>query len=91
MPRKREAAACTMRCPPPTEPVKATKETRGSAMAASVRGWSRWIAWKTPSGSPAASKASAKRSATRSVDVECFSTTAFPATMAGTTLFTAMR
>ena len=46
------AARCTA-WPPATEPVNATKSTRGSRIARSVSAWLMCSAWNTPSGRPA--------------------------------------
>ena len=77
--------------PPATDPVKATKSTRGSRMTRSVSACSRCSTVNTPAGRPAAAKHSAKRSPHSGVCAECFSTTALPASSAGTTLLTAIR
>ena len=92
---KRVAAACWMACPAVTEPVKATKSTPPLSPLPATRrsacSWLQWSAWKTPAGREAASKACAKRSAHSGVCAECRRITAFPASSAGTTEFTAVR
>ena len=84
------AARCTAR-PPATEPVNATKSTRGSRMIWSVSSCEACSTWNAPLGRPAAARHSANRSAASGVCAECLSTTTLPAMSAGTTLFTAMR
>ncbi len=88
--KRDEAARCTA-WPPATEPVKATKFTRGSRMMRSVSSCEACTIWNTPFGNPAASKHSAKRSAHSGVCAECLRITALPAISAGITLFTAIR
>ncbi len=87
----RSAAARCTACPPATEPVNATKSTRGSRMTRSVSAWLRCRAWNAPSGSPASRRHCSNRSAHSGVCAECFRTTTLPAMSAGTTLFTAIR
>ncbi len=56
----------------------------------SLVGWSQCIAWTRCLGAPASAKARAKCSPHNGERGECFTTTALPASTAGTTTFTAV-
>ena len=58
---KRAEAARWMARPPVTDPVNATKSTRGSPTTRFVSSWLRCSTWKQPSGRPASRKHAAKR------------------------------
>ena len=91
VPTNRDAAAATMAWPPSTDPVKATWPTRGSATIRATVAWSAWTYWNTPSGRPTAASPSAHRSETNGVCDADLSTTALPASRAGSTELTEQR
>ena len=85
------AAARSMACPPPTEPVKFTKLNARAAIRLSVVAWSSTTFWNTSAGTPASWKAWARRSPTRRVCEACFKTTVFPAIKAGARVLMVVR